>query len=46
MRKVKDSNVDPTGYVVDTDFSGKHEPGIDGLIYAYISVVIESGYGL
>ena len=45
VRKVRDSKVNPNGYTVDSDFSGKHEPDIDGFVYAYIGVEIESGYG-
>ena len=46
VRKVRDSKVNPNGYTVDSDFSGKHAPNIDGFVYACIGVEVESGYGL
>jgi hypothetical protein len=45
VRKVKDSKVSPNGYTIDSDFSGKHEPCIDGYTYAYVGVEVGSGYG-
>ena len=44
-RKLSESKCDPNGWVVDSDFSGKHEPDVDGYVWAYVGVEVESGYG-
>ena len=31
--------------MISSDFFGKHGPGIDGNVWAYIGVEVESGYG-
>ena len=44
-RKLKEAKCDLGGWVISSDFSGKHEPGIDGNVWVYIGVEVESGYG-
>ena len=44
-RKLRDSKADPNGWVVDSDYSGKHNPDINGHVQAYVGVEVESGYG-
>jgi hypothetical protein len=44
-RKMVGSKANPNGWVVDSDYSGKHNPDINGHIQAYIGVEVESGYG-
>ena len=34
-----------SGYVVDSDFSGPHEPDVDGNVQGYVGVEMGSGYG-
>ena len=42
-----DPHSEPHGYVtvVDSDFSGPHEPDVDGNDQAYVGVEMEHGYG-
>ena len=36
----------PHGYVVDSDFSGPHEPDVDGNVQVYVGYLeVEHGYG-
>ena len=43
-RKLREAKFNPNGWVIDGDFSGRHEPDIDGRTWAYVGVEVETGY--
>ena len=43
-RKLREAKFNPNGWVIDSDFSGRHEPDIDGRTWAYVGVEVETGY--